>query len=149
MEAGIANIEPNITVTAAPVVLLIVTSRYRSSAASPSPAPVTTPVTRSRSLARSTRNSSMQPAAMTPMPRKPSSGLMPSRNAAAPPALLTSAREWPAKDCPRITVKTPTAPETTAAAPPTSAAVCTGWLVKNPGSTINDSSVVMAFTEFD
>ena len=89
----------------------------------------------------------MLAAASTPMTRNPSSGLIPSRNAAAPPALLTSAREWPAKDCPRITVNTPTTPETTAAAPPITAAVRTGSLVKNPGSTTSDSSVVMPITE--
>ena len=62
------------------------------------------------------------------------SGLMPRRNEAAPPALLTSASAWPAKDWPRITVNTPTTPETTAAPPPMTAAVCTGSLVKKPGA---------------
>lgn len=39
IDAGIANIEPNTTVIAAPVVLFDVTPRYRNSAARPSPAP--------------------------------------------------------------------------------------------------------------
>ena len=46
-----------------------------------------------------------------------------------------------------MTVNTPTTPETMAAAPPIAAAVRTGSLVKNPGSTRIESSVVMVITE--
>ncbi len=68
------------------------------------------------------------------MAKNPSSGLIPRRKEADPPALLTSARAWPAKDCPRMTVNTPTTPDTMAAPPPITIAVCTGSLVKKPGS---------------
>src|ERR1700722_20988932 len=45
-----------------------------------------------------------------------------------------SARECPAKDWPRMTVKVPTTPETMATTPPTISATWTGELEKNPGS---------------
>ena len=92
MVGGMENIDPNMTVTAAPVVLVNVTSKYRSKAARPSPAPTAMPVTRSRSRTRRAPASSIPPAAMTAIPRKPSSEFIPRRNEADPPALLTSAR---------------------------------------------------------
>ena len=45
-----------------------------------------------------------------------------------------SAREWPAKDCPRVTVNTPTTADVIAMTVPTASAMCTGALPKNPGS---------------
>ncbi len=81
------------------------------------------------------------------MMAKPSSGLMPSRNDAAPPALLTSASAWPANDCPRTTVKTPMTAETTAAVPPTAAAVRTGPLDSQPGSKTSDARCTSALME--
>jgi hypothetical protein len=48
--------------------------------------------------------------------------------------VATSVSAWPAKDWLLTTVKTPTIAETTAATAPMTAAVCTGWLEKKPGS---------------
>ena len=45
-----------------------------------------------------------------------------------------SAREWPANDCPRVTVNTPTTAEVMAITVPTARATCTGPLPKKPGS---------------
>ena len=79
MPAGIANIEPKSTVTAAPLTLRTVASKYSSSAARPNPAPSTTPVSRSRSRALRTSAHSMTPAAAAAMARNPSSGFTPIR----------------------------------------------------------------------
>src|ERR1039458_7858371 len=76
----------------------------------------------------------MSPASMTAMPMKPQSGLAPPRKAADPPAEPTSPRACPAKAWPRMTVKTPTAPVTSATTAPTTRAACTGPLAKNPGA---------------
>ncbi len=73
------NMEPNKIVTAAPVAAVCVVSQYSSSAAIPSPAPRTIPVARSRPRGRRIPIMSITPAASTPVPAKPSSGLMPSR----------------------------------------------------------------------
>ncbi len=78
-DGEMVNIDPNSTVTATPVVLVCVVSQYSSSAASPSPAPRTIPVARSRPRGRRTPIRSIAPAASTPAPANPASGLMPSR----------------------------------------------------------------------
>jgi zinc/manganese transport system ATP-binding protein len=74
---------------------------------------------------------------MIPNPTKPETGLMPASTAPDPPAADTSVRAWPPKDWPRMTVNTPTTPETTATTPPITSAVWTGWLSKKPGSKID------------
>ena len=51
----------------------------------------------------------------------------------------------PAKDCPRITVNIPTAPDTTAATAPTTTATCTTSLAKNPGSITGASTALGAW----
>ena len=76
----------------------------------------------------------MTAAPATPRPTNPNSGSAPISDAPDPPAVDTSVRAWPPKDCPRSTVNTPTTADTNATAPPTIIAVCTGWLEKNPGS---------------
>lgn len=78
---------------------------------------------------------------MTPAPAivnatKPQSGFAPTRKAPDPPVVPTSAREWPANDWPRMTVKTPTTADTSATRPPTTRATRTGPLEKKPGSTM-------------
>jgi len=60
---------------------------------------------------------------------------MPIRKAPEPPVVAMSAREWPANDCPRVTVNTPTTADVTAITVPTAKATCTGPLPKKPGST--------------
>jgi hypothetical protein len=60
----------------------------------------------------------MIPAARTPIPTKPKSGVRPRRNAPDAPVAPTSDRASPAKDWPRITVNTPTTPETSATTVP-------------------------------
>ncbi len=92
------------------------------------------PVAKSLPLARLTPIISMAPAPATPPATKPNNGLTPARNAPEPPAVATSASEWPANDWPRTTVNTPTTPETTATMLPTTHAMCTGPLEKKPGS---------------
>src|SRR5579863_8149487 len=92
------------------------------------------PVAKSRPRALRTPIASMAPAPTTPPATKPNSGLTPARNAPEPPAVATSASEWPANDCPRRTVKTPTTPDTTATMVPMRHATWTGWLTKKPGS---------------
>ena len=96
IDALIVNIEPNSTVIAAPVVLVEVVSKYSSSAATPRPAPRTMPVARSRPRGRRMPIMSMMPAASTPVPANPHSGLMPSKNEADPPVTLMSASACPA-----------------------------------------------------
>ena len=90
------KMEPNRIVIVAPVTLLCVVSQYRNSAARPSPAPRTMPVARSRPRGRWMPIMSMTPAASTPTPTKPHSGLIPTRNEAEPPVTLMSASAWPA-----------------------------------------------------
>ena len=65
---------------------------------------------------------------------KPTRGLIPKKNDPDPPVVATSVSACPAKDCPRMTVKTPTTEETTAVTAPMISATRTGPLVKNPGS---------------
>ena len=55
----------------------------------------------------------MAPAPTRAKLTKPQSGLAPTRKAPEPPVVPRSPREWPAKDWPRTTVKTPTTAETT------------------------------------
>ena len=77
---------------------------YRNSAARPRPAPSTIPVARSRPRGRCTPIMSITPAASTPIPAKPHSGLTPARKEAEPPVTLMSASACPANDWPRSTV---------------------------------------------
>jgi hypothetical protein len=63
--------------------------------------------------------SSITAAATTLKATNPERVDAPTRNAAEPPAVPMSARACPAKDCPRMTVNTPTIPDTTAAMAPT------------------------------
>ena len=74
--------------------------------------------------------------AAVPIPntRKPQNWLSPIRKAPDPPVVATSASAWPAKDCPRVTVNTPTTPEVMATTVPTSSATRTGPLDSSPGS---------------
>ena len=76
----------------------------------------------------------MKAAAPAPNARYPQNWFSPTRNAPDPPVVAMSARECPANDWPRITVNTPTTAEVTAVTPPTSSAICTGVLLKKPGS---------------
>ncbi len=74
------NMEPNRMVTAAPVAAVCVVSQIQEQRRQiPSPAPRTIPVARSRPRGRRIPIMSITPAASTPVPAKPSSGLMPSR----------------------------------------------------------------------
>ncbi len=134
VEESSVKIEPNRICCAAPVVAFLVVSRYKNSAASPVAKPSTMPVAISRPRRRCTPTSSMAPAPSTPAPRKPTRGLRLKKKAPEPPVVATSVRAWPAKDWPRITVKTPTMADTTALTAPTTSATCTGPLEKNPGS---------------
>ena len=88
----------------------------------------------SRPRRRCTPIPSISAAAAIPAARKPQNWLSPTRNAPDPPVVATSASEWPAKDWPRMTVKTPMTPEVTATMAPTSKAVLTGPLPNSPGS---------------
>ena len=81
-------------------------------------APSTMPVARSRPRTRRTPIMSITPAPTMPRPTKPSNGLSPISSAPEPPAAETSPSAWPAKDWPRMTVKTPTTADTTATTPP-------------------------------
>src|ERR1700728_1359595 len=67
---------------------------------------------------------------------KPQRAPTPARKAAEPPVALRSASEWPANDCPRITVKTPTTLATRATAADSPSASWTVELSRKPGSTI-------------
>src|SRR5579864_3813266 len=128
------KMEPNKILNDAPVVELSWVPRYRNSAARPRAAPSTTPVATSRPRRRWTPIISMNAAAPAPNARYPQNWLTPSRNAAEPPVVEMSAREWPANDCPRVTVNTPTTADVTAITAPTASATCTGPLPKKPGS---------------
>ena len=93
IDDGSVKIDPKSTFTVAPVVLDAVVSRYRNSAASPSAAPSTMPVARSRPRGRRIPIHSITPAAARFIATKPKSGLIPIRNAADPPAVPISASE--------------------------------------------------------
>ena len=93
IDDGSVKIDPKRTLMVAPVVLDAVESRYRNRAASPSAAPSTIPVARSRPRGRRIPIHSITPAAMRFMATNPNSGLIPSRNAADPPAVPMSASE--------------------------------------------------------
>ena len=67
------------------------------------------------------------------MAANPTRGLTPVTTAADPPVEVMSAKAWPAKDWPLITVNTPTGAHTQATTTPTTAAVCTAEFEKNPG----------------
>ena len=134
VEGSMVKMDPNRICWVAPLMAWVVVSRYRKRAAHPVAAPSTMPVATSRPRTRCTPMASMLSAPRMPPARKPVRGLSPSSNAPEPPAVETSARECPAKDWPRMTVKIPTAAETTATTPPMTTAVCTGALEKNPGS---------------
>ena len=121
-ELSIVKIDPNRIATGAPVVEVYVVSQKRNRAASPSPAPRTMPIARSRPRGRRTPIMSMIPAATTLPPAKPHSGLIPMRTEAEPPVTLMSPSACPAYDCPRITVNVPTMPDTRATTPPASSA---------------------------
>jgi hypothetical protein len=95
-EGSRVNMDPNKTVIVVPVVLVRVVSQYSSSAATPSPAPRTMPVARSRPRGARTPIRSMIPAAATLVPAKPHSGLIPIRKEPDPPETLRSARACPA-----------------------------------------------------
>ena len=138
----IVNMEPNRIVTVAPVVEVDVVSQYRNNAARPRPAPRTIPVARSRPRGLRMPIMSITPAAITPVPAKPHSGLMLARKDADPPVTDRSASAWPEYDCPRSTVKVPTTPDTSAAIPPTASATCTGELAKKPGANSTRSTEV-------
>ncbi len=128
------KMDPNRMWRVAPEWADSVVSRWRNSAASPTDAPSTMPVARSRPRTRRMPIRSMTTAPTTPAPTKPSTGLAPTRRAPEPPAVDTSVRAWPPNDWPRSTVNTPTTADTTATTAPMTVATWTGWLAKNPGS---------------
>ncbi len=141
MLALTVNSEPNRMVTVVPVVECSVVSRYKNRADRPSMAPRTMPVATSRPRRRWTPSSSMVPEATTPTPTKPHSGLTPTRLAAEPPSVPMSESASPANAWPRITVNTPTQPETSATTRPMTSAVWTWALWKNPASNTAEARV--------
>jgi hypothetical protein len=89
----------------------------------------------------------MAPAPSNPIAANPTKGLTPTTTDAEPPVEVMSAKAWPAKDWPLITVNTPTGAQTQATTNPTTAAVCTAEFPKNPGWNIACQTLIGAGTE--